>query len=49
MKQKIVKFRSESGANVYAIIRSCINTYKKQGINVYNSLIKAFKGETVIA
>ena len=49
MKQKIGKFRSESGANVYAIIRSCINTYKKQGINVYNSLIKAFKGETVIA
>ena len=49
MKQKIGKFRSEGGAEVYAIIRSCINTYKKQGINVYNSLIKAFKEETVIA
>lgn len=49
MKQKIGKFRSDVGAEVYAIIRSCINTYKKQGINVYNALIKAFKEETVIA
>lgn len=49
IKQKIGKFRSESGAEVYAIIRSCINTYKKQGINVYNAFIKAFKDETVIA
>lgn len=49
IKQKIGKFRSETGAEVYAIIRSCINTYKKQGINVYNAFIKAFKDETVIA
>ena len=49
LKQKIGKFRSEAGAEVYAIIRSCINTYKKQGINVYNALIKAFNDETVIA
>lgn len=49
IKQKIGKFRSESGAEVYAIIRSYINTYKKQGINVYNTFIKAFKDETVIA
>ena len=49
IKQKIGKFRSESGAEVYAIIRSCINTYKKQGINVYNAFIKASKDETVIS
>lgn len=49
IKQKIGKFRSESGAEIYAVIKSCINTYKKQGINVYNAFIKAFKGETVIA
>lgn len=49
IKQKIGKFRSEVGAEIYAIIRSCINTYKKQGINVYSALIKAFEGETVIA
>ena len=49
IKQKIGKFRSKSGAEVYAIIRSCINTYKKQGINVYNAFIKAFKDETVIS
>ena len=49
IKQKIGKFRSDGGAEIYAIIRSCINTYKKQGINVYYSLIKAFKGETILA
>ena len=49
IKQKIGKFRSETGAEIYATIRSCINTYKKQGINVYNAFIKAFKDETVIA
>lgn len=49
IKQKIGKFRSDGGAEIYAIIRSCINTYKKQKINVYNALIKAFKEETIIA
>ena len=29
IKQKIGKFRSDGGAEIYAIIRSCINTYKK--------------------
>lgn len=43
------KLRSDQGAEVYANIRSCINTYKKQGINVYNALIKSFKGNTIIA
>lgn len=49
IKQKIGKFRSDGGAEIYAIIRSCINTYKKQGISVYQALIKAFKNEIIIA
>lgn len=49
IKQKIGKFRSGDGADVYAIIRSCINTYKKQGISVYQALMKAFKNEIIIA
>ena len=49
IKQKIGKFRSETGAEIYAIIRSCINTYKKHGINVYRALIKTFNNEPVIA
>ena len=49
IKQKIGKFRSENGAEIYAIIRSCINTYKKQEINVYKALIRAFNDETIIA
>lgn len=49
IKQKIGKFRSDGGAEIYAIIRSCINTYKKQEISVYQALIKAFKNEIIIA
>jgi len=49
IKQKIGKFRSKVGAEIYAIIRSCINTYKKHSINVYGALIKAFNNETIIA
>lgn len=43
IKQKIGKFRSEKGAVLYAIIRSCINTYKKQGYNSFNMFKKAFE------
>lgn len=49
IKQKIGKFRSEDGAEIYAINRSCINTYKKHGINVYQALVSAFKDDVVIA
>ena len=35
IKQKIGKFRSVNGANDYSIIRSCINTYKKNQICVF--------------
>lgn len=49
MKQKIGKFRSNNGAEIYVRIRSCINTYKKQGINVYQAFIEAFRGNVIIA
>lgn len=49
IKQKIGKFRSEEGAEIYAINRSCTNTYKKNGINVFQAFVKAFRDETVVA
>lgn len=48
IKQKIGKFRSVLGAESYAIIRSCISTYKKNKINVLNAIKKAFINEVVI-
>lgn len=48
IKQKTGKWRSEEGANCYAIIRSCINTYKKNAVNVLKALISAFNNETII-
>lgn len=49
IKQKIGKFRSEEGANNYLIIKSCILTYKKQNLDILESLIKSFEGLTVLA
>lgn len=48
IKQKIGKFRSTSGAEIYAEIRSCINTYKKQNYSPFNMLLKGFNGELQI-
>ena len=48
IKQKIGKFRSCGSAYDYAIIRSCINTYKKNGIDVFEAIKSAFKNEAVI-
>ena len=48
IKQKIGKFRSETGAELYAEIRSCINTYKKQNYSPFNMLLKGFNGELQI-
>ncbi len=48
IKQKIGKFRSVSGAECYATIRSCINTYKKNDINVFDALMSAFNNQLVI-
>lgn len=48
IKQKVGKFRSYNGAESYAIIRSCINTYKKNSINILKALKAAFNNNTVI-
>lgn len=48
IKQKIGKFRSKNGAEVYAEIRSCINTYKKQNYSPFNMLLNGFNGELEI-
>lgn len=38
IKQKTGKFRSVEGANIYAVIKSCLSTYKKNNINLYDAL-----------
>lgn len=48
IKQKIGKFRSVNGAQNYAIVRSCINTYKKNDVCVFEALKAAFQGNTII-
>ena len=48
IKQKIGKWRCEEGANDYAIIRSCINTYKKNDVNVLKALIASFDKQPII-
>ena len=48
IKQKTGKWRSEEGANDYAIIRSCINTYKKNDVNVLKALEASFNKQLII-
>ena len=43
IKQKIGKFRSEEGAINYLIIKSCILAYKKQNLDILESLKKKFE------
>lgn len=48
IKQKIGKFRGEEGANNYLIIKSCILTYKKQKLDILDSIKQAFEGQTIL-
>jgi len=48
IKQRIGKFRSKTGAECYAEIRSCINTYKKQGYSPFEMMKLAFEGNPQI-
>ena len=48
IKQKIGKFRSIDGAETYSIIKSCILTYKKNKVNVFDALVSAFNNQTII-
>lgn len=48
IKQKIGKFRSIEGANIYTVIKSCISTYKKNGINLYEALKSIFTDNPIL-
>lgn len=48
IKQKTGKFRSEEGANIYAVIKSCLSTYKKNKINPYNALISLLNNKPIL-
>lgn len=38
IKQKTGKFRSVEGATIYAVIKSCLSTYSKNNINLFEAL-----------
>ena len=42
IKQKTGKFRSEEGANIYAVIKSCMSTYVKNDIDTKQALSSLF-------
>jgi len=45
LKQKVPGyFRSNTGAEDFAIIRSCLSTRRKQSDDVFNSLVLTFQG-----
>lgn len=48
IKQKTGKFRSIEGANIYAVIKSCISTYNKNGINLYEALKSIFTNNPIL-
>lgn len=48
IKQKIGKFRSAVGADNYVIIRSCVNTYKKNNINILEAFTRAFGSKPIL-
>lgn len=48
IKQKTGKFRSVEGANIYAVIKSCISTYQKNGINLYNAIKSLFTSNPIL-
>ena len=49
VKQKVSGgFRTEQGASVYARLQSAVSTFRKQGLNVLNTLRDLFSGKTVV-
>lgn len=49
IKQKIGKFRNVEGTDSYLNIKSCILTYKKQNIDVFDAIKSAFDNKVIIA
>lgn len=48
IKQKTGKFRSEEGANIYAVIKSCLSTYIKNNINIFNAIFFLLNGKPIL-
>ena len=48
IKQKTGKFRSIEGANIYAVIKSCISTYNKNDVNIYKALKSVFTDDPIL-
>jgi len=49
LKQKVSGcFRSETGGDAFAIIRSCLSTRHKQFDDLFNSLVLTFQGQPPI-
>ena len=48
IKQKTGKFRSEEGANIYAVIKSCLSTYIKNNINIFNAIFSLLNGKPIL-
>ena len=45
-KQKVSGcFRSDTGGDAFAIIRSCLSTRRKQSDDIFNSLVLTFQGQ----
>lgn len=47
-RQKVGIFRTEEAAERYVTIKSCISTYKKHKINVFQAIQCAFSNQTII-
>ena len=48
IKQKTGKFRSVEGANIYAVIKSCLSTYRKNKISPYDALLNLLNENPVL-
>lgn len=47
-RQKVGIFRNEEAAERYVTIKSCISTYKKNNVNIFQALQSAFSNNTII-
>lgn len=47
-RQKVGIFRNEESADRYATIKSCISTYRKNKVNIFEAIEASFNKETII-
>ena len=48
IKQKTGKFRSVEGANIYAVIKSCLSTYTKNNINLCQAIVSLLNDNPIL-